>query len=49
VVGLMLDLFGSDTIIGWSIGFRPAAIVTLLALWMLRRLAEPVGNSVCGA
>ncbi len=39
VVGIALDSFGRDTVIGWSIGFGHAAVVTLLALWMLRRLS----------
>jgi MFS family permease len=39
VVGVALDIFGRETVIGWSVGFGHAATVTLLALWMLRRLS----------
>ena len=39
VIGFMLDLFGRDTILGWSVGFGHTAIVTLLALFGLRTLA----------
>jgi MFS family permease len=48
VVGMALDTFGRDTVIGWSIGFGHAAIVTLLALWMLRRLTASVRRTGSG-
>lgn len=43
VVGLMIDLFGRDTVFGWCAGFGHAAGLTLLALLALRRLARPAG------
>jgi MFS family permease len=48
VVGMALDTFGRDTVIGWSIGFGHAAIVTFLALWMLRRLTASVRRTGSG-
>jgi MFS family permease len=40
VTGLSLDLFGRDTVAGWSIGFDHSVIVTLGALIVLRYFAS---------
>jgi hypothetical protein len=40
-VGLALDLAGRDTASGWGIGFGHLAIVTLVGLAALRRMARP--------
>jgi MFS family permease len=44
VIGVALDLFGRDTVAGWSIGFGHTAVVTLLALAALRRLSAAPSN-----
>jgi MFS family permease len=40
-VGLILDLAGGDTVIGWGFGFGHLAVITLGGLAVLRRLGRP--------
>ena len=37
-VGLVLDLYGGDSVAGWGIGFGHIAIVTMVGLLILRKL-----------
>lgn len=37
-VGLVLDLYGGDSVTGWGIGFGHIAIVTMVGLLILRKL-----------
>jgi hypothetical protein len=39
-VGLILDLAGRDTLIGWGLGFGHLAVVTLVGLAALRWMAR---------
>ena len=39
-VGLVLDLTGRDTVLGWALAFGHLAPVTLLGLWAVRRLGR---------
>jgi len=39
-VGLVLDLLGRDTALGWALAFGYLAPVTLLGLWAVRRLGR---------
>jgi MFS family permease len=40
-VGLMLDLAGGDTTVGWAIAFGHLALITLLGLAVLPYLGRP--------
>jgi MFS family permease len=39
-VGLALDLAGGDAVLGWTLAFGHLAPVTLLGLWLVRRLGR---------
>lgn len=40
IVGIALDLVGSDSVLGWGLAFGHLAPVTLAGLWVLRRLGR---------
>ena len=44
-VGFVLDLAGSNTTVGWGLGFGHIAVVTLLGLLVLRSLGRDLGPS----
>jgi hypothetical protein len=39
-VGFVLDLCGGDSITGWGLGFGHLAVVTLIGLFVLRKLGR---------
>jgi MFS family permease len=45
-VGFVLDLAGGDSVLGWGLGFGHLAPITLIGLWILRRLGAPAPRAV---
>jgi len=39
-VGVVLDLAGGDSVLGWGIGFGHLAVITLAGLLIVRRLGR---------
>ena len=48
-VGLALDLAGGDSVLGWGLAFGHLAPVTLIGLFILRRLGAPTVKAVVPA
>ena len=42
-VGLVLDLCGGDSVMGWGLAFGHLAMITLMGLFILRRLGRIEG------